>query len=306
MYFEEVLPGRTSLTLRERIKQGEGSHAELARQLGVSEQTVRKWRRRDSLLDRSHRPKRLQTTLDGAQEDLVVGLRVALRLPLDDLLRVSRRLICPELSRSALDRTLHRRGVNRLAGLRPPWPESTAANSAGRMLLTLFQVRHGSEGSDVLEVLTAVDSGTRWSRAECFRKLQLRTLAQFVGNLVDVAPWPDVVVLGPASSEDWIVIPNDLRSRPSTPELRHVLRQLRRSATETALPRPGRGPRTTPNVDGGDGDPRRDRQEFLRSRFDLYNSECTLDCLDGQTPAGAVDGMRADPDNAAAVLIQPR
>jgi len=42
---------------------------------GISEQTVLKWRHRDSVEDRSHTPHRLQTTLSPAQEVVAVALR---------------------------------------------------------------------------------------------------------------------------------------------------------------------------------------------------------------------------------------
>ncbi len=50
-------------------------------------QTICKWRKRDSVEDRSHRPHRLQTTLTPAQE--AVALRKALLVSLDDLLALA-------------------------------------------------------------------------------------------------------------------------------------------------------------------------------------------------------------------------
>jgi len=65
----------------------------VAERYGISEQTVWKWRKRDSVQDRSHRPHRLQTTLNPAQEAVAVALRKALLLPLDDLLAVVREFL---------------------------------------------------------------------------------------------------------------------------------------------------------------------------------------------------------------------
>ncbi len=47
----------------------------LAERCGISEQTVWKWRKRDSVHDRSHTPHKLQTTLTPAQEAVAVSLR---------------------------------------------------------------------------------------------------------------------------------------------------------------------------------------------------------------------------------------
>ena len=60
----------------------------LARRYGTTEQTVWKWRKRDSVNDRSHMAHRLQTTLTPAQEAVAVALRKTLLVSLDDLLAV--------------------------------------------------------------------------------------------------------------------------------------------------------------------------------------------------------------------------
>jgi hypothetical protein len=76
----------------------------LARLYGLNRATVRKWKERDSVGDRQHRPHELRATLSPAQETVVLAIRETLELPLDDLLVVVREFICPELSRSALAR----------------------------------------------------------------------------------------------------------------------------------------------------------------------------------------------------------
>ncbi len=80
----------------------------LAERFGATEQTIYKWRKRDSVEDRSHTPHREQTTLTPAQEAAAVALRKALLGSLDDLLAVVRELRNPNASRSGLDRCLCR------------------------------------------------------------------------------------------------------------------------------------------------------------------------------------------------------
>ena len=94
----------------------------LAERHGISEQTVWKWRKRDSVDDRSHTAHRLQTTLTPAQEAVAVSLRKTLLLPLDDLLSVVREFLNPHVSRSGLDRCLRRHGAGNLRALRPVVP----------------------------------------------------------------------------------------------------------------------------------------------------------------------------------------
>jgi len=73
--------------------------ATLTLRYGVSESTVYKWKGRDSFNDASHTPKRLQTTLTPAQEQIVVELRKRLLLPLGDLLAVTRESLCSQATR---------------------------------------------------------------------------------------------------------------------------------------------------------------------------------------------------------------
>ncbi len=86
---------------------------ELAQELGVSEDTIRRWKKRDTVEDRSHTAHRLQTTLSPEQEAIVLVLRRTLGLTLDDLVTVTREFLHPGASRSGLHRLLKRHGVSR-------------------------------------------------------------------------------------------------------------------------------------------------------------------------------------------------
>jgi transposase-like protein len=87
----------------------------LADRHGTSKQTIWKWRKHDSVEDRSHTPHRLQTTLTPAQEAVVVTLRKTLLVSLDDLLAVVREFLNPHVSRARLDCCLRRQGVRVVA-----------------------------------------------------------------------------------------------------------------------------------------------------------------------------------------------
>ena len=109
----------TTPGIRQRMSGSDEFGAVLALRYGVSEQSARKWKRRDSVQDLSATPHRLQTTLMPAQEAVVVALRRLLLLPLDDLLAVTREFLNPDVSRSGLDRCLRRHGVSNLTELLP-------------------------------------------------------------------------------------------------------------------------------------------------------------------------------------------
>ncbi len=104
----------TTPAIRAAIQQATGSDYGLARQFNVSRDPLRNWRQRETVADGSHTAQRLQTTLNAAQEELVIARRTPLLLPLDDLLAVVREFLEPAMSRSARDRLLRRRGHARL------------------------------------------------------------------------------------------------------------------------------------------------------------------------------------------------
>jgi transposase InsO family protein len=154
----------TTPAIRAAIQQASGSDYELARHFRVSRDTIRKWRKRDTVADGSHTAHRLQTTLNAAQEELVIYLRTQLLLPLDDLLAVVREFIEPEMSRSALDRLLRRRGHSRL-----PVPDKALnaykpfkAYEPGYVHIDLKYLPQMADETSRRYVFVAIDRATRW------------------------------------------------------------------------------------------------------------------------------------------------
>ena len=105
---------RTTPLTRQEIKSSKAPLTELADRYNITLATARKWKGREDMQDRSHRPHTSSTTLSPAQEALVVELRRTLLLPLDDLVAVTREFINPDVSRSGMDRCLRRHGVSGL------------------------------------------------------------------------------------------------------------------------------------------------------------------------------------------------
>lgn len=119
----------TTPKVRAAIQQSDEVGTVLAERFGVTPQTIYKWRKRDSVEDRSHTPHRLQTTLTPAQEAVAVALRKTLLVSLDDLLAVVREFLNPHVSRSGLDRCLRRHGVSNLRDLQARAARPSAAAS---------------------------------------------------------------------------------------------------------------------------------------------------------------------------------
>ncbi len=103
----------TTPKVRAYIQRSRKPVTDLAIELGVSETTIRRWRERTSVNDRSHAPKTLTTSLSALEEALVCELRTKLQLPLDDITEVMRRCVNAKLSRSAIHRCLKRHSLSR-------------------------------------------------------------------------------------------------------------------------------------------------------------------------------------------------
>jgi len=181
----------TTPATRLAIQQAHGTEAELAQRFGVGKFTIRKWRKRSTVEDGSHTPHRLQTTLNTGQEEIVVYLRTHLRLSLDDLLAVVREFIEPAMSRSALDRLLRRRGVNRL-----PEPEvaSTPAKTfkayePGYIHMDVKYLPQMQDEDERRYVFVAIDRATRWVFIAIKSKKTAAAARSFLNALHKAAPF---------------------------------------------------------------------------------------------------------------------
>ena len=138
----------------------------VAERCGISEQTVWKWRKRDSVHDRRHTPHRLQTTLTPAQEAVAVALRRSLLLPLDDLLSVVREFLNPNVSRSGLDRCLRRHGAGNLRELKPATPRTAhrpfKAHAPGYLPIDVKYLPQMADEDRRRYLFVAIDRATRW------------------------------------------------------------------------------------------------------------------------------------------------
>jgi transposase InsO family protein len=165
-YPEVIFHPAASRHIRQRLSGSNEPASVLALRYGVSEETARKWKRRDSVQDLSATPHNLQTTLTAAQEAVVVQLRRLLLLPLDDLLAVTREFLNPDVSRSGLDRCLRRHGVSNLKALIPKTPaeprKTFKAYEPGFLHVDLKYLPQMADETSRRYLFVAIDRATRW------------------------------------------------------------------------------------------------------------------------------------------------
>lgn len=179
---------RLNPSIRQQIKDSEASVKALACQYGVTEKTVRKWRNRADMDDRSHRTKRSDLILGAIQERVVCELRVLLQLPLDDLLSLTNALFDPGISRAALARRLTHHGVNKLKGLLSDDGKQLSESTPGTLLIIARPLPLGSESSQRRYLFIAIDVATHWIFAKTADDHTIFNFVDFLYHAQNAAP----------------------------------------------------------------------------------------------------------------------
>ncbi len=164
----------------------------LAERYGITEQTVWKWRKRDSVNDRSHTAHRLQTTLTPAQEAVAVALRKTLLVSLDDLLAVVREFLNPNVSRSGLDRCLRRHSVGNLRDLKVktarPKPSGFKAYEPGYLHIDVKYLPQMANQTSRRYLFVAIDRATRWVFIRIYNSKTAANARRFLRDLERACP----------------------------------------------------------------------------------------------------------------------
>lgn len=288
----------TTPAVRRQIQTSDASIAQLARDLNLSQDTVRKWRGRDSVADRSHTPHRLQKTLNDGQEALVIYLRTQLLLPLDDLLAVIREFIEPDMSRSALDRLLRRHGVSRL-----PKPTSDAPASGrfrayepGYVHVDVKYLPQMQDEDRRRYAFVAIDRATRWVHVRLMRDKTAQSARTFLKSLEAASPFRIRTVLTDNGKE---FTDRLFADRSRAPSGDHEFDQLCTAlGIEHRLTRVRR-PQTNGMVERFNGriadilrthrfDSRADLESTLKRYVWLYNHHLPQKALEHRTPIQAM------------------
>ena len=177
--------------------------SELARQYGVATATIRRWRYRDDVHDRSHTRHNLLATLTPEQEEVLIAAREFLRLGLDDLLVVAREFLNPRLSRSGLHRMLKRREVPTLAELarqdaggdeKPPH-KPFKDYEPGFVHIDIKHLPQMPDERQKRYLYVAIDRATRWVYLEIRRSQSTKDAQAFMKQVEQKAPFKIRTVL---------------------------------------------------------------------------------------------------------------
>jgi hypothetical protein len=185
---------RTTPRTRAEINASPAGVAALADLYNITPATARKWKGREDSQDRSHRPHTLNTTLTPAQELLVVELRRAVLLPLDDLLAITREFINADVSRSGLDRCLRRHGVSDLRSLVPiiegekPPVKTFKDYEPGFVHIDIKYLPQMPDETHRRYLFVAIDRATRWVYFRTYKDQTEISSTDFLRRLKKLAP----------------------------------------------------------------------------------------------------------------------
>ncbi len=116
------------------------STAALAEMTGVSKTTIRRWRNRTEVFDRSHAPKKVTTALAPMEEIKIVLCRLSTRAGLDDLHRMAQSFLDINCSRASLNRCLKRYAISRLPSLKHAVPVDLSDYAGSYLCYNCFQL----------------------------------------------------------------------------------------------------------------------------------------------------------------------
>ncbi len=177
---------KTTHAIRNEIQQSEETIAELSRKYGVSQNTVSKWRKRNSVEDAKMGSHKLRTVLTEMDEEIICMFRRKTALPLDDCL-ISLQDFIPKLTRSNLHRCLKRHGLSVLPKDAPEKKKGKFEQyEIGFFHIDICEIRTG-EGKTYLFV--AVDRVSKYAYAEVYDSATISNSATFLRNLIKIVPY---------------------------------------------------------------------------------------------------------------------
>ena len=285
---------RTTPAIRAEIAASDLPAQTLAQHYKVTVATIYKWQKRTDHQDRPHTAHRLQTTLTPEQETIVAYLKKTLRLPLDDLLAVTREFVCEDASRSGLDRCLRRHSVDSLNA-----PKLATPKEPGCLYMDVQYLPQLIDEKKPRCLFVAMDLTTRWVFAAVKKDKTAPIARRFLAALYKACPLKITQLLtsnGKAFTpllfeEAGIYEFNQLCQTMGIARSRSVPKMFRVGVT----PEPFNGRLSDVlNVFKSSGlNPEQDLEEVLLHCVDRYNHQISLPALKSQTPIQAMKQWHA-------------
>ncbi|MDD9864089.1 MAG: DDE-type integrase/transposase/recombinase, partial [Gammaproteobacteria bacterium] len=186
---------KTTPATRAYIQRSSKTGPALARELGISLQTVYKWKHAGRVLDGSHARHHQNTSTSPEQQEIVRELRQRLNLSLDDIVEVMNRCFAKQhFSRSSIYSCLRRLELNR----RPKATRRDAAGSFEQATCGFIHIdlkvlcRLDGKAS---YVFVAIDRATRYVQVQIVYKRDAKTMERCLRKFLAAFPHPVHTIL---------------------------------------------------------------------------------------------------------------
>jgi len=184
----------TTEAIRRAIQNSQESLRTLAKQYGINQKTVAKWKKRTSAADLPTGPKEVVSTVLSIEEEaIIVAFRRHTLLPLDDCLYALQATI-PHLTRSSLHRCLQRHDISRLPEIEgdKPAKQNFKSYPIGYFHIDLAEVQT-AEGK--LHLYVAIDRTSKFAFVQLADKANRKTASAFLVALIRAVPYKIHTVL---------------------------------------------------------------------------------------------------------------
>jgi transposase-like protein/transposase len=172
---------KTTVHQRKRIKESKEPYRTLAKQIGVSVQTVAKWKKREKLNDQTSRPRRIRRSLPPAVEPILDFLRRDWLVDLDTIWIALQKTVFPQLSRSAVYRQLVRQQIHDLNQLRIRQERTHGkfrACAPGFLHIDIFRLP--KIGQKKMHLFVAIDRATRLLTMQAYEHGDAQAAVRFL------------------------------------------------------------------------------------------------------------------------------
>nr|WP_321399693.1 helix-turn-helix domain-containing protein [uncultured Desulfobacter sp.] len=138
----------------------------LAKKIGVSKTTIRRWQNRMDVYDRPHTPKHIKTALSPIEEIKIIICRMAFRAGLDDLLQIADLFFNINCSRAGLNRCLKRYEISKLTKLKRLVPFNLKDYTGTYLYYHCFHLPNLQENGPPVVLQTLLDCSFRTFHAQ--------------------------------------------------------------------------------------------------------------------------------------------
>ncbi len=264
------------------------STAALAEMTGASKTTIRRWRNRTDVFDRSHAPKKITTALTPMEEIKIVLCRMATRAGLDDLHRMARSFLDINCSRASLNRCLKRYAISRLPSLKHAAPVDLSNFTGSYLFYTCFHLPSFSEKGEPVLFHTLLDCTFK-----TFHAGFSDSVTDFLSRQVQSLP---LRVLGIIYTDPIDLSSGNADSQQHAFAVEHLCRSSRLSAFFTDIPYPKAAQKLAQAIAGLGAKGKTTGWELpwssndeLRTAISRYNTRFPLGALKQKTPWEALE-----------------